>query len=479
MQLNTQEVLSLYNQQGVDLEQVIGSPLMAVEKKDSELTFVFAEKDLSLNQIKQHVREFNIQSKMNQLDLVFPQFKIHGQLHFISAIDLETEQIQVTCNQTQTSKIITIDAARYYQHQEVIYQLRVLEDKHQSQKLSTQDTLRQIQNLFESIKKLYSFSPDLIFSTHQLLVRTIHNVISRSKIDQIEEQILEWNNHTLLQNLETIQECKSHLEPLLDLEILALNAIHDRLEHLIKKTGYKLETIAIINQTQDLLKTYNSETNPKPHLWFALDILEQRVELKLADLFQNNATIPQVCEIYQIIALDIHHKIEKMETESLIKAPQIKIQIQELILLAKPKTIQEAHYKLETILENLKLKNILHLQRSLTLSIFQDEQLAQHCIQIPELYSKETINIPSKTDNHLNFELFYQLHNQRIQWTQSLGVKISEELEYLSQSHPQEYYRQVHQILRQKKLAMFLNSQEEKRKASAFQALIEKIKTLT
>jgi len=476
MQLNTQEVLSLYQEKGVDLQALIGSTLMSVERTDSDYTFNFAHKDYSLAEIKKRVKYFQLNIKMNELDLVFPTFKINGELFTIEKIDTETQQVEIQNYHSKQKSVISVDAVRHHQYQEIIYQIKKFESAYNEGSLTTKEILSEINFLFSSIKKIYSFSTDLNFSTTQLLVRTIVKIISESKIHIIEDQIHSWDQSILEHNLITINECKTYLEDFISYDIPVLNAISDRLSHLARKTNYKLETLKFSNQLIELLEDYQKSTFPHPNLWFDLSDLTLLTRHKLHTLKSNFATIPQIVSLVDFVSTQIESilKVASIETDLLFSL--IYNQINELKELAKPKTCFQALEKLELILLNLQQKNIHHINNSLIVSIYETQTIADLGIQIPELQQGETYKLDAADEYQDNFELYKLLAAKRIEWLQTLDIPNKETFFELAYKNPKEFYIQIHRILRQKQLSAFMHNSDKLEKQSLIDKIMAKLK---
>jgi delta 1-pyrroline-5-carboxylate dehydrogenase len=184
-------------------------------------------------------------------------------------------------------------------------------------------------------------------------------------------------------------------------------------------------------------------------------------------------------KILEQTAFLIEEKIQLACQESTIQFQKILEELQHLKILSKPKTSFQALDKLELILESLKEKNILHIHRSLQISIYQQDTIEELNICIPELHPGETfltIGARQYSDTMKKYEFLVQ---KRIQWLQQIDIEKTEELEKLSKQNPQEFYNQIHRILRQRQLSQFMHQDNQRKKQSLINKIIEKIKSET
>ena len=330
-------------------------------------------------------------------------------------------------------------------------------------------------NIFK-IQKTFGISESLNFQSYQALVRTLSSILAASKINSIDENILTWDPNILKDVESEIQFCLNFIQPLTHLELEQINQIKNRLEKYQVKLQYKLQTIDDMSATYSILETYQSNNNPKPRLWFDLQDTLTYFTNTLNKLYSSNAVIPEVASLYKDIAEKITEKLLKAELESELLFPAIKQQLIQLKKLATPQTLAQAENLLSTILGNLILKNIHHLHKTCIVSIFQTEEIESEQIEIPNLYNEKVIETQTP-DHYINLlQKSQHLLEKRLEWTKQQGINLTEELEYLAETNPREFYKHVHEILKQRQLAYLLKAQEENKKQSMFKKLIEKIK---
>ena len=476
MPIQPEDIIRLYNKQGIDLENIIGSPLMSVEKTNDNFTFNFANIDLELNQVAERIHHFRLAIKMQQADLVYPTFTIGKNKYKIDQIDLETNLVALKDLTNQEKKIITIDAARHHQHAEIINRLKIIESCFYEGSITKKEVISEINFIFSSIKRIYSFANDLNFHCTQVLVRVIQKILHDSNFTQIESNMQSWDPLVLQQNQNTISACMSYIAQFTNNEIQEITLISNKLSHFTQKINYKLETLNVIDSAIKIFKNYQECTNPYPHLWFDLSSIKLLIEHRYANLKSSHATIPEMIKIFAQIAFLIEQKLKTASRESNMLFPQILEQLQHLKILSKPNTAVTALDKLEFILENLKFKNMLHIERSLHVSIYQEDIIEQLNICIPKLHTGETFLTLSE-ETYLKTRKKYDLLTQkRLDWLQEIEIEQTEELVKLAKTNPQEFYDQTHRILRQRELSQLLHQENNAEKQSLIEKLIEKLK---
>jgi len=476
MQIKPEDIISLYKKKGVDLENIIGSPLMSVEKTNDNFTFNFANIDLELNQVAQRIHHFRLAIKMQQAELVYPTFTIGKNKYKIDQIDLETNLVELEELTNQEKKIITIDAARHHQHAEIINRLQTAETCFYDGNITKKEVLSEINFIFSSIKRIYSFAHDLNFHCTQVLVRIIQKILHDSNFTQIESNMQSWDPLVLQQNQNTISVCMRYISQFTNNEIQEITLISNKLSHFTQKINYKLETLNVINSAIQILDKYQECSNPFPHLWFDLSSIKLLIEHRYANLKSSHSTIPEMIKIFAHTAFLIEKKLKTASRESTMLFPQILEQLQDLKILSKPNTAFAALDKLELILENLKLKNMLHIQRSLHISIYQKDIIEQLNICIPELHTGETFLTLAEETYLLTRKKYDLLAQKRLNWLQEVEIEQTQDLEKLSKTNPEEFYDQTHRILRQRQLSQLMHQEDNAEKQSLIEKLIEKLR---
>ncbi|MBT6143514.1 hypothetical protein HOH51_03290 [bacterium] len=477
--LNTDEVRELYQEKGIDIEVLMGSPLETVLTTGAITTFIFTRRSVTLPYIQQIINQQRLAIELESEDLFYTDISILNEIFCIVNINRQAEVAIIQSKNSKETRAISIDALRYYLSHAIKEEIRTIEADFNSRSITGLEAVRSLKIILEKIQKTFGFSDHLNFHSGQALERTLETIIENSHIKRIDQGISSWSDQVLANLMKEVQFSLNFLEPFEKLQLTTITKIKRRITKYKKKIEYKLEMLEVVSQTQNCLNKYQECTSPIPHLWFDLNDLQFNLTQIIQDLKASGATIPEFANIFVEIANVIAQKLITAETQSDILFTVIYKQLEKLKELAFPQTVEQAYDQFEIILENIKLKNIHHLQKSLVVSIFQEQELKQHHVQIPEMYAPHTIQIPPSSNYEELLSLFNTLHSQRIKWAQSEEIQINEELENLSCTHPSRFYNQVHISIRQKKLGQLLHAKEQERKESRIRELISKLTGIT
>ena len=483
MDINKDQIIQLYRNQGLDIEELMGSNLKKVtktitdEQQETDFEFIFDTRTVNLEYIKKIIQQFRLMTQMRAAEIVYPEIILNQNEFRIENIDMSTQKATLKSCDTSQLKIVSLEALQYAQTSKIEDEIAEVDLNFQNNFITTREALSQIKKISETTKYIFGFSNTLNFRTTELLARTINKIIESTQIDEIESLILSWEKTDLETLLEIVQSSKGYIEPMLNLDITYINTLSQRLDHYEKKARYKIETINATNTVLELLTSYQQCIDPMPKLWFDLQEERNTFLIRINQLKSVNATIPELVKTITVLAEQIRSKLKKAELESVLLLSPLTRQTEEIIQTNSPKTLEQTINKLEILLENLKLKNIQHTQKSLLIGIQQEKLLEQYQIKIPELYANKHFQLPSPTHYQDTIKLYHTLLNARLEWLSSLDINQKEELTEIAEKNPENFYKICTQKLTQKNLALFLNSQEKREKQNKWEQFLSKIRS--
>ena len=89
--LNTQQVVTLFKDQGHDIEKLMGSPLDRVVSDNEGITLQFERRTVDINYIRQIIRLDILAKDLESHDLFFTEVEINGEIFTILSIDNEKQ----------------------------------------------------------------------------------------------------------------------------------------------------------------------------------------------------------------------------------------------------------------------------------------------------------------------------------------------------------------------------------------------------
>lgn len=125
--LNTDKVRELYQEKGIDIEVLMGSPLETVLTTGAITTFIFTRRSVTLPYIQQIINQQRLAIELESEDLFYTDISILNEIFCIVNINRQAEVAIIQSKNSKETREISIDALRYYLSHAIKEEIRTIE----------------------------------------------------------------------------------------------------------------------------------------------------------------------------------------------------------------------------------------------------------------------------------------------------------------------------------------------------------------